>query len=107
MPRGGAIETLLTWTSRRSVGNRQLMEIRHYNTTDAVEHYARNMKWSSQAPCFGQWQHLAVTRDALGMQRLYVNARLVSTVDMGGSYMLNLKPNHALFAIGSVDAWGG
>ncbi len=104
---GGAIETLLTWTSRRSAGNRQLMEIRHYNTTDAVEHYARNMTWSSQAPCFGQWQHLAVTRDALGMQRLYVNARLVSTVDMGGSYMLNLKPNHALFAIGSVDAWGG
>lgn len=83
------------------------MEMRYYNTTDAVEHYALNMNWNSKSPAFDQWHHIAYTRDALGINRLYVDGELINTLAMNGVNMLDLNPSHALFSIGAVDTGTG
>ena len=103
-PVGSGIETLLSWTSRRDAGVYRMMEMRYGSDTgNAVEHYGRNIGWTVGLPAFGQWHYVACTRDAGCTNRLYLDGRLVTTLDMGGSYMLNLATNNAIFSIGAVD----
>ncbi|HPS06355.1 MAG TPA: PA14 domain-containing protein [Kiritimatiellia bacterium] len=102
------IETLLTWTSRRDGGNYRMMEMRYGSDAgNAVEHYMRNIGWTLGLPAFGQWHHVACTRDAACVNRLYLDGRLVTTLDMGGANMLNLATNNALFGVGAVETWSG
>lgn len=102
-----SIETLLAWTSRRSADSYKLMELRYYNSTDAIEHYARNLGWGSVAPSFGQWHHVACTRSESFTNSIYVDGRLVNTLYMGSPTMLNLNSANALFGIGAVDSYSG
>ena len=107
-PVGSGIETLLTWTSRRDGGDRRMMEMRYgSDLNNAVEHWMRNMGWNIGLPAYGQWHHVACTRDEACVNRLYLDGRLVNTLDMGGVNMLNLATNNALFAVGAVDTWNG
>ena len=107
-PVGTGIETLLTWTSRRDGGDRRMMEMRYgSDLNNAVEHWMRNIGWNIGLPAYGQWHHVACTRDEACVNRLYLDGRLVNTLDMGGVNMLNLATNNALFAVGAVDTWNG
>ncbi|MBP7636873.1 MAG: autotransporter-associated beta strand repeat-containing protein [Kiritimatiellae bacterium] len=107
-PVGSGIETLLTWTSRRDGGDRRMMEMRYgSDLNNAVEHWMRNMGWNIGLPAYGQWHHVACTRDEACVNRLYLDGRLVNTLDMGGVNMLNLATNNALFAVGAVDTGNG
>ncbi len=102
------IETLLTWTSRRDGGNYRMMEMRYgSDVNNAVEHYMRNISWTVGLPAFGQWHHVACTRDAACTNRLYLDGRLVTELFMGGTNMLDLATNNALFAVGAVDTGSG
>ena len=107
-PVGSGIETLLSWTSRRDGGNYRMMEMRYGSDTgNAVEHYMRNIGWTVGLPAFSQWHHVACTRDSSCTNRLYLDGRLVTTLDMGGANMLNLATNNALFSVGAVDTGTG
>lgn len=107
-PVGTGIETLLTWTSRRDFGYYRMIEMRYgAEAVYGVEHGGRNVGWAMGLPAFGQWHHVACTRDAACFNRLYLDGRLVTTLDMGGAYMLNLATNSALFTVGAVDTPDG
>jgi len=94
--------------SHHPCGDRRMMEMRYgSDLNNAVEHWARNIGWNIGLPAYGQWHHVACTRDEACVNRLYLDGRLVNTLDMGGTYMLNLATNNALFAVGAVDTSSG
>jgi autotransporter-associated beta strand protein len=78
-------EDQLSWTDRGSwVGSAEgtCMEIRYCSDAgNAVEHYGgnQNISWSGNPPQAGVWHHVAITRDASGVERLYADGVLRTT----------------------------
>ncbi|MCL2104341.1 MAG: PA14 domain-containing protein, partial [Kiritimatiellaeota bacterium] len=82
----GSMDVLFTWTGRNQWSQISplegcCMEFRWgTDNNNAVERYgaAQNLRWNALNPLnvyppAGQWFHIAATRDASGVERLYVN----------------------------------
>jgi len=107
-PSASSIETLVAWTSRRFAGNYAMMEVRWgSDVNNCVEHYARNLGWGGSLPQFDRWHHIVITRTRAGLETLYLDGRSISTLDMSGSYMLNLQKRSAIWGVGAVDTGSG
>ena len=75
-------EDQLVWTDRGNwagLADGTCMEIRYCNdAANAVEHYngTCNIPWTGSIPQAGIWHHVAITRDAVGVERLYADGVL-------------------------------
>lgn len=92
----------MAWTKRRNQ-NGALIEFRYGSSGDCVEHYGSgyNFAWGTK-PSGGIWHHIAITRDASKIQRVYCDGYLVNTwnasvlnTDAGGSMVLGGTLNTA------------
>ena len=104
-------EVAFTWTRRdpypTSGNNGSCMEFRYgAANNNAVEHYGgnNNLSWNGNIPAVGQWHHVAATRDAGGMERLYLDGRLrYNRVPE----VLNIRDDVGFFTLGAVMANNG
>lgn len=92
----------MAWTKRRNQ-NGALIEFRYGSDGNCVEHYGTgyNFAWGTK-PSGGIWHHIAITRDASKIQRVYCDGYLVNTwnagllnTDAGGSMVLGGTLNTA------------
>ncbi len=90
----------MSWTKRRGANN-ALIEFRYGSDGNCVEHYANNFPWGIK-PAGGIWHHIAITRDASKIQRVYCDGYLVNTwnasvlnTDADGSMVLGGTLNTA------------
>ena len=84
-------EDVFTWTKRENwpAGNPNLscMEFRYGSDAgNAIEHYGsgNNLTWGGSIPSTGAWHYVVCTRDSSGVERLYVDTRLVTSLTLGG-----------------------
>jgi|GEM_PF-948638 len=99
-------EVAFAWTARNQwpggVAAASCMEFRYgMNTTIAVEHNgdAYNLPWTGGVPAVGQWHHVAVTRDANGYERLFLDGTLRVGLSRSG---LNIRNDVGYFTLGAV-----
>jgi len=99
-------EIVFTWTAREQWPNGapagSCMEFRYgTDAGNAVEHYGgeNNLPWGGAVPPAGQWHHVAVTRGADGMERLYLNGALRM---FKRPQVLDLRDDVGFFTLGSV-----
>ncbi|MCL2105191.1 MAG: autotransporter-associated beta strand repeat-containing protein, partial [Kiritimatiellaeota bacterium] len=97
-------DVMFTWTAREQWPNNQpngsCVEFRYgKDSGNAVEHYAENLGWGGELPAFGQWHHVAVTRDAGGVERLYLNGVLRVTQYRN----VNARDDIGFFTLGAVQ----
>lgn len=74
-------EDVFAWTGRNmwpgGTANGSCLEFRFgTDVANAVEHYGVNVPWGGNAPAANAWHHVAVTRDAAGTERLYLDGLL-------------------------------
>ena len=84
-------EDVFTWTKRENwpANNAALscMEFRYGSDAgNAVEHYGsgNNLTWGGSIPSTGAWHYVVCTRDSSGVERLYVDTRLVTSLTLSG-----------------------
>ena len=104
---GGA--TIFSWTPREGITDNTgtVMELRPYDANNFVEHYGanNNIPWGgvrdSNIPLYpyGQWHHIAVTREADGRERLYCDGVMTTEAYLPGT---NLQGDGGVFTIGAV-----
>ena len=95
---------MFTWTAREKWPDdnaaRSCVEFRYgWDAGNAVEHYEDNVGWGGSVPVLGRWHHLACTRDAGGVERIYLDGalRTVKTV------ALRTRDDIGFFTIGAVQ----
>ncbi|MCL2104529.1 MAG: PA14 domain-containing protein [Kiritimatiellaeota bacterium] len=100
-------EVVFAWTARNQWLNNQAagtcMEFRYgRDPGNAVEHYdgAYNLSWGGDVPPVGQWHHVAVTRDAAGTERLFLNGEMRVTRALPS---LNIRDDVGFFTLGAAQ----
>jgi len=98
-------DVMFTWTAREQWpsggADRSCVEFRYgQDAGNAVEHYGNeNLAWGGALPAFGQWHHVAVTRDAGGEERLYLDGVL----RIAQFRTVNARDDIGFFTIGAVQ----
>ena len=97
-------EVAFTWSARESWppsgAGGSCVEF-HYGTNagNALEHYNGNVSWNGPIPAVGQWHHVAMVRDAMGHESLYLNGRLRTFVRPA---LVNIRDDVGFFTLGGV-----
>lgn len=99
------IETYLSWTYRGSAN--KCMEMRYgTDNNNAIEHHSNNIGWGG-VPSANNWHHIAITRDAVGNEVLYVDGAARVRKDNYTQLDLPAGGNFYLGGVKNTDAQGG
>ena len=103
-------ECYLAWTPRGdsddsdTLTDYELMELRYYNSSLALEHYAHNAYWGARGrPAAGQWHYLVFTRDkSTNIEKIYVNGGFNNQATLAQT---RIRPD-GVFTLGGTENAG-
>ncbi len=114
-------EVVFSWTARNKwpvAATGSCFEFRYgSDTANAVEHYGNNVPWYTAplpalAPVTSVWHYVAVTRDAEGRERLYVDGQMrtlttpqVMRIRTDGLFSLGCTRDYAQTNLNAYGAW--
>lgn len=93
-------ESYFSWTPRNGLPSNicTVQELRYGSSVLGIEHYSYNIEvGATEFPVPGTWVHIAVTRDANGEERLFINGQRREV----GSFALQL-PDDGSLTVGGV-----